>query len=274
MAKSYRLRSADHRAIFRLVGECRELGDDPGQWRDHLLGWVARTGGCPVVNEYEAALEPKLAISGITGHGWDNSGLELPYWVAVNAVFEQRGFEYAPMFRPYFDATARGMGPCLSRPDLVADRDWYGTEYYQLYHGPSKADVMMYCILPQPNGRISGVVLVRPARDPDFSGRTKTIIGAAHAMIAPLIGGPLAGYAEPAPTELSPRIRQVLKCILEGDSDKLIGARLGMARNTVNHHVKRIYRHFRVRSRTELMARWLSRGWGNRCAWADDLPER
>lgn len=267
MAKSSHLRGEDVRSIGRVVGECRELGDDARTWREHLLAWAARTAGAPVANEYEARTESPAAIGGVTGWGWERSGLEIEYWLVLNEIFVQRGFDYNPMIPAYFAAAGRGEGPGLSRPDLVPDPEWYGTEYFQLYHGPSRADVMMYSILPQPNGMSMGVVLVRPRGERDFSRRAKAVVGTAHALIAPLVGGALAGYSEPSPSDLSPRTRQVLRCLLEGDSDKQIATRLGMARNTVNHYAKRIFAHFGVRSRPELLARWIRRGSGGRFAW-------
>src|SRR5262249_46211201 len=46
MSRSAALRAADVRAVFRLVGECRELGDDALAWQRHLVAGVARlTGG-------------------------------------------------------------------------------------------------------------------------------------------------------------------------------------------------------------------------------------
>ena len=37
-----RIRLSDVEAMLRLVGECRELGDDPILWRQHLYGTVAK----------------------------------------------------------------------------------------------------------------------------------------------------------------------------------------------------------------------------------------
>ena len=56
---------------------------------------------------------------------------------------------------------------------------------------------------------------------------------------------------------------------LEGDTDKQAAARLGLTRHTVNQYAKLLFRHFGVRSRAELLARWVRRGWGGRFAWAD-----
>jgi DNA-binding NarL/FixJ family response regulator len=91
------------------------------------------------------------------------------------------------------------------------------------------------------------------------------------AMVAPLLGGSLARFSEPSPTALPPRVRQVLKCLLEGDGDKQAAVRLHLSRYTVNEYTKQIYRHFGVQGRAELLARWVRRGWGARCAWADGV---
>jgi DNA-binding NarL/FixJ family response regulator len=58
-----------------------------------------------------------------------------------------------------------------------------------------------------------------------------------------------------------------LRCLLEGDSDKQIAARLGLSAYTINQYTKTIYRHFSVSSRAQLMARWIKNGWGARAIW-------
>jgi hypothetical protein len=64
----------------------------------------------------------------------------------------------------------------------------------------------------------------------------------------------------------------VLRCLLEGDSDKQVGLRLGLPRHTVNQYAKQIFAHFGVGSRAELLARWVRRGWGGRFVWAEASP--
>jgi DNA-binding CsgD family transcriptional regulator len=46
---------------------------------------------------------------------------------------------------------------------------------------------------------------------------------------------------------------------------------LSISRYTVNQYTKIVYRHFGVQGRAELLARWVKRGWGARCAWADGV---
>jgi DNA-binding CsgD family transcriptional regulator len=56
---------------------------------------------------------------------------------------------------------------------------------------------------------------------------------------------------------LSPRQRQTLEYLLAGHSEKQIAARMRLSPNTVHHHVKALYRHFGVSSRSELLAKWV-----------------
>jgi DNA-binding CsgD family transcriptional regulator len=68
----------------------------------------------------------------------------------------------------------------------------------------------------------------------------------------------------------SARVRAVLRRLPEGDSDEQIAARPGISRHTVNQYTKAIYRRFGASARSELLARWVRRGWGARFAWAGD----
>ena len=52
MSRSCALRASNLRDVFRLVGGCRELGDDLLAWRDHLLMGAALTRAA-VVTGYE-----------------------------------------------------------------------------------------------------------------------------------------------------------------------------------------------------------------------------
>jgi DNA-binding NarL/FixJ family response regulator len=96
----------------------------------------------------------------------------------------------------------------------------------------------------------------------DFRAREIAIVCELQAELARGIGGPLARYTDPSPHALSPRAQQVLACLLEGEGDKQIAARLNVSRFTVNHYAKLIFRHFRTRGRAELQGCWIRRRWG------------
>ena len=110
----------------------------------------------------------------------------------------------------------------------------------------------------------------RAVKRRDFSARELAFVGEAHAAVASLIGGPLSRFDEPSAHGIPAGARRVLACILEGDADKQVAARLGLSVHTVNGYAKEIYRHFGVRGRTELMARWIRRKWASPPGEAED----
>jgi DNA-binding NarL/FixJ family response regulator len=109
-----------------------------------------------------------------------------------------------------------------------------------------------------------GLTMLRTLGERNFSVRHKLFLTTLHREIAPMVGRQLAAAHEPSAMQLSPRLRQVLDCLLEGDSEKQAAARLNLQPQTVNQYVKAVYRHFHVNSRAELLARWVRFGRGGR----------
>lgn len=188
-------------------------------------------------------------------------------WLRMLAEF-QKNPHCNLLMNEYIDRLPDNDGVCLSRTDMIGDRDWYRSEYYQDLHRIVGADATLTCFrgVPGAADEYSEVFLIRAPGEPDFSGRDRAIVREVHAAIAPLVGNALARFNEPCPSDLPPRTRQVLACLLEGDSDKQIAARLGMSGYTVNGHTKVLFRHFGVQTRMELLARWVRRGCGGRFA--------
>lgn len=63
--------------------------------------------------------------------------------------------------------------------------------------------------------------------------------------------------------KLSPRRREVLNLVLEGHARKEMAGMLGISAHTLDGYVKDIFRHFRVHSQVELIARFRSGSSGN-----------
>jgi DNA-binding CsgD family transcriptional regulator len=162
-------------------------------------------------------------------------------------------------------------GTCLARPQLIGDDEWYASHYFQYLHRTLGADAVLVCFQPIPGAAdaYTELYLTRRLDERDFPARAVAVAQEAMAAVAPLVGGGLARFGEPSPAALPQRLRQVLHCLLEGDGDKQVAARLGLSRYTVNEYVERIFRHFGVQTRPELLARWVRRGWGGRFAWAE-----
>jgi DNA-binding CsgD family transcriptional regulator len=176
------------------------------------------------------------------------------------------------MLSRYAVAWGRHEGVALTRSDMAGDREWYRCLEYDAVYRTLGIDHNVWCFrsIGKSGNEANGSFIGRAAGRPDFTGRQKAIVAEGYALLAPLVGGALARFAEPSPAALSPRLRQVLRCILEGDGDKQIAARLTISPHTVNQYVKAIFQHFGVQSRAELMARWVRRGWAGGFAWAEE----
>jgi len=77
--------------------------------------------------------------------------------------------------------------------------------------------------------------------------------------LSPEASGALAGRPEPAP-ELTPREREILRLLIDGDTNAEIAARLGLSLYTVKNHVRNLLGKLGVSSRTEAVSLALQRG--------------
>jgi len=278
MRKSGQLRSGDVRAIWQLAGECRELGDERLVWREHWVSRVAALTGSDLghFGEMAGCRVLKPVDLGVACWGWQ-SGFTDPSVVQTHLKEFRSDPGYSPAMIEHLRRHAAEPGVCLSRREVVPDRAWYASADFQVVQRAFGVDHILWCFRPISGAgpdECSGVVLNREKNRRDFSARDRELVREASALVAPLIGGPLARFADPSPLDLAPRAREVLACLLEGDGDKQIAGRLGLAAHTVNEYTKVIYRHFGVRGRSELMARWIRRGWGKGLSWVDSHGPR
>jgi DNA-binding CsgD family transcriptional regulator len=236
----------------------------------HLFAGLARLigGGVVMGGEFAGVRSGRTVGVGLTDWGWDDGFNRVGWERAMAEMAADPRMTQNVTFKRYVARTAASDGACLARTDLLADRTWDRTWDFRALCEPSGADHSLYCFrsIPGVGEEHAGVIIARALRQRDFSIREKAIVQEAMAQVAPLIGGPLARFSEPSPADLPPLARRVLKCFLEGDADKQAAARLGLTRHTVNGYAKMIYRHFGVQSRTELLSRWIKRGWGGRFA--------
>jgi DNA-binding CsgD family transcriptional regulator len=68
---------------------------------------------------------------------------------------------------------------------------------------------------------------------------------------------PIPGFT--SGDELSPRLEQTLRHLLNGDSEKQVARKLDLSQHTVHVYVKALYRRFGVSTRAELLSRYLKR---------------
>jgi DNA-binding CsgD family transcriptional regulator len=256
MGKSDLLRVQDVRDAYRLIGECRDLGADPAAWHRHmfeglcrLIGSPAATGGEGLWHRPLHAVEPLSAF---------DAGLDARAHERYVAFMREVG----PAADPIFAALQRipGRLVTVTRPQLVPDAIWYRSRCYNEYRRVAGADHALTSVYEtSAAGGISVVCLQRTVREQDFSPRQQRLLNFFHGELGPLVGHALVSVAEPIPAQLSPRLRQTLACLLEGDSEKQVAARLELSQATTHQYVTMLYRRFSVRSRAQLLAYVLRR---------------
>lgn len=270
MSKSSMLRASDVRSLIRIINECRDRGHDWWAWQRCLLDGLAGLTNSDLAlgGEVGGVRSPRLRnisppfIVGRPGFDVDHD--------RIHRTIEEHNFVpgASRFIDEYLTRWLENDGVVLSNHDLYSDREWRGSVDMQTMGLATGTETSMLCCreidaASGPTGEVLDVTMMREDGRRAFSGRDRLIIQEAVAAIVPLLGGPLARFGDPSPRDLPPRARQVLACFLEGDGDKQVAARLKISPHTVNQYAKRIFRHFGVRSRTELLARWIARGWTN-----------
>ncbi len=260
MGKSSRLRLTDVRAALRVVGECRDLGHDPGEWRRHAAEGLAEILGVRVVTEGECV--------------WHRPAGDI-----VPVDFVQVGLtpgELEKYFDPFFREslpddgapfehlkTATERHIVRGREGHIPDDLWYRCRMYTEYHEPVGVDYCAVSVWELPGERVDMIGLHRDNADRDFSERELELLRLFHAELGRLIGPVLVSSDDAhSPARLPARVRETLKCLLEGDSEKQVAARMGLSQATVHQYVTALYRHYEVTSRAELLVRVFRRRTG------------
>jgi DNA-binding CsgD family transcriptional regulator len=254
MSKSGKLRISDVRKVCRLVGECRDLGRHEEQWRQHSNEGIARLLGARASNGGKINWQRPLGIihfesSVVTGFTGSEAAVFAPY-------MRERDPRQDPIFANLGKVRGRVVTRC--RQELVADRAWYRSVSFNDYRRVVGVDHCIYTLCRLRDENAYGLIgLHRAVGDPPFVVREARLLQLFHEELGRLIGTDLECDSEA--TRLSPRLRQTLDCLLNGDSEKQVATRLGLSVPTVHQYVTALYRRFGVSSRGELLARFISR---------------
>ena len=258
MSRSQRLRLIDLRDAYRLIGECREVAAvaEPGHtWWHHMLA-----GLCPLVGAQVGIAgvfrhfgTPRQQILAVEELGWTGRA-ERAHFLQYQA---DGGERRDPVFRQF--AELSGGLITRSREQLLGDTEWYNSPIYNDYLKPAGIDgkIMSLCALPGNKAMSHLLTLKRPPGQREFEPREMRLVHLFHHELNEALGAKLASPSPIAAETLPPRLRQVLQCLLEGDSEQQVAQRLGISPHTVHEHVKRLHRHYGVSSRTELLARFI-----------------
>lgn len=259
MKDDERLRLSDVRATYRLVGECTELGLDSQAWRRHMLQGLCTLTGARVAlyMHLHSPLTPAERLTEPMDVGFlDDDQRRL--WMH----YQQENAQRDDAFHLAYFGTFQ---PGLFTRDLRSVIDltsWHGGRHYNDYVRPSKLEdrITSSLNLPaSPGAPVQVIVLHRDTGDKWFPRSATRLVRLFHDELRLALNKRLVLPGSAADVaHLSPRLRDVLSCLLEGDTEKQAARRLGISRHTVSNHVQRLYRHFDVRSRAELMGRCYS----------------
>jgi len=256
MAKAPLLRVQDVRDAYRLIGDCRDLAGDPALWHWRMLEGLCRLIGARAAAGGEGFwVRPARPVQPVSAFdiGFDPRGHE-----RLMAYMREGGPPADPIFRALQPRPARLV--TRTRTELVSDAEWYGCPSFNEYRRVGGVDHSLTSICQvSDQGAVSAITLHRAIGEQDFSPREERLLNFFHGELGRLIGRSLVSATEPSPERLSPRLRQTLCCLLEGDSEKQVAARLGLSHATVHQYVTGLYRHFGVRSRGQLLAHAIRR---------------
>jgi DNA-binding CsgD family transcriptional regulator len=260
MSTSDRVSLAGELAAVRLVNECRELGDDAGAWQRRLVaglleltgGMVAAVGPSPPHQRSRLDRLPEW-VAGQTGGGWPSPEIR-DRWLAWGRDPERIAAH--PAVVRFFARPEPTLS--LTRRELVDDRPWDRSAFINEHLRADGMDegLVSRSAVPVVGGGYT-LTVVRAAGERPFGVAAGRLVAHVQRELAPHLGRSLLLTVQPNRHGLSPRLRQALDCLLDGDGEKQVALRLGVHPTTAHDHVKRLYRHFGVCTRAELLAYFL-----------------
>ncbi len=168
-------------------------------------------------------------------------------------------------------ARMSGGAMTLRRQELVGDAEWYESEHVKRLREPSNVDACMYACFPldaaAPSGPPSpaqastetlvyvGFSMHRAWGEPQFTEAERDAFARLQSRLEPMMRAWISQRAHgPSVLDLPARLRGVLACLIEGDSEKQVATRLELSPHTIHQYVKLIHTRMQVRSRGELLS--------------------
>jgi DNA-binding CsgD family transcriptional regulator len=244
MGLSY-LTLEDARGALTLVGQCHEIASAGGAAAEHMLAGLGRLAGAEVMLWVEGIMQadrPPVAVKAIE-LGWASQSDRVKVWEYMSSLCCCDDPLLSELMR-------RGPGIATVSWDDIGASAWRTSATRSVHRASGLGDSLVSAAIGE-RGAIAGVVLKRALTGPAFGERQRALLDVLHAEVGRFCAAPVA----PA---LSRRQNDTLQLLRTGASEKQIAAALGLSPHTVHEHVTAVYRRFGVKSRAELMARFLS----------------
>jgi DNA-binding CsgD family transcriptional regulator len=248
------MRASEVQSILRLVAGAAELWYQPSLQRQFTLDSLctllrAKMGVCYTWGD--VLVGGKTPSTDITCVGLDADD---------KTLFENFVRNGTPR-DPVLDVlgAVQGRIVTLTRRQAVDDADWFASEHFKRVREPLDLGPSLYIkIHAQLIDRTTIVMLSRAPGADAFTERDAYLTDLCLSEMAwPFT--PEMSYADPRVESLQPRLKKVLKQLLEGDSEKQVAYKLGLSPHTVHEYVKDIYRELEVSSRGELLAQFVGK---------------
>lgn len=255
MAKNGQPKLRDVRRIYRLLGECCEIGSDSLAWRNHLLEGTSRIIGARVglYMHIHHPLQEQERIEQAVAYGFLDAD-HLALWEHYHLHQAQRD----DLFHINYFLNHRRPLRTQNLADVVGLREWRQSRHFNEYIRPCALSDRITSSLRLGEGEeapLQTLVFHRDAGDGEFHDAAKYLVKLLHHELSALLNKQLTLPSNPRDTSsLPPRMAQVLDGLLRGEAEKTIAERLELSPHTVNRHVQRLYQHFGVNSRTKLIA--------------------
>jgi DNA-binding CsgD family transcriptional regulator len=256
----------DVSSVIRLVREVYDRWDDPAAWREHLLSGACRlldgnVGMMLADYRSEPGWFGELAVVSVTGLPEPMRNLLEPAYADLG----QRQFTdieenlWPGVVNLYGQMSKQGWATAAGN-QLTDEATYHSSAVYQGLRKKIDCDdyVVSVRIVDVPR-RPEAISIDRPHGAPPFAAREVALLKLLHDEIAPLVGVRLTTENHVSRNGLSKRLRETLSLLLEGQSEKQIATAMNLSGRTVHDYVTRLYEHFRVCSRAELLAYFIRR---------------
>jgi hypothetical protein len=242
-----KLRLLNVRRAFRLIGEIRQHGADPQQWRPHLLRGLIDLLDADLVISSEVHFRTiaKSDALKVTDIGW---GLERDGepW-RIHSEREENPSSYLVV------VGGGGAGGAGKR-SLSDDDDGIVPIKPAKKLRDGRGFILSQYALPH-LGAVDQLGLHRYDLNKPFTAAQAKLVRLFHVELGRLWrDDALKRAADPA-AELPPRLVQTLDGVLRGDSEKQIAFALGLSQHTVHNYIRALHTRFEVSSRAELIAK-------------------
>ena len=251
--------AGDLTTLVRLAGELGEIADPTARTQHAVKSFLQLVGGrASVFADIDCDATTGRPLRLIDGQCFGFDGNEF--------LFFGCDFFSGQIRCPIADAyryVRRQPTTCFAAApsQLIDDALWQRSDYRNQILRPYGIDAALVArFTPRHRPRDIGLSIMREPGEPPAAGREQRLTQLFLESLGPLFVTTPPPPHHPELATLSPRLRKVLDGLLAGDCPKQIAMKHGLTLHTTYEYTKRLYRHFHVCGRGELLALFVKPG--------------